>query len=339
MTSINSEVDNDTDTASESELEISESYHQLPEPLTIVYDPGAKDLDPTKMLAKCKATYSQIQRQTTMEGLHELETVTREQAKCQTWHIYRIGRITGSIFHKVITSRETSKNSLISQVMRYNDAELNVPAVKWGREMEDTARSCYEKLMKKSHPGFSLRTAGLTVKEDALYLAASPDGNFTCSCCGTGVLEIKCPYKYKEGLVGVAEDKSFCLDANNNIRKNHAYFSQVQLQMHVCDVQFCDFFIWTKTDNIISRVPKDKSFLMDALPRAKELFFAHILPQLITRNRDPSIDKDQLCKICERPYFGKMIKCPGCFLSFHYECVHIHRASKNWMCADCKKAK
>lgn len=44
------------------------------------------------------------------------------------------------------------------------------------------------------------------------YLAASPDGEFSCGCHGTGVLEIKYPYEYKEGLEGSESEASFCLE-------------------------------------------------------------------------------------------------------------------------------
>lgn len=86
--------------------------------------------------------------------------------------------------------------------MQYDANELTVPAVMWGRQMEDTARQCYVTEMRKTHTNFNLKAVGLTVKADKPYLAASPDGVFSCDCCGTGVLEIKCPYKYREGLQG-----------------------------------------------------------------------------------------------------------------------------------------
>ncbi|ROL44817.1 hypothetical protein DPX16_2167 [Anabarilius grahami] len=35
------------------------------------------------------------------------------------------------------------------------------------------------------------------------YLGASPDGKEYCDCCGSGCLEIECPY--------LGKDKDFCL--------------------------------------------------------------------------------------------------------------------------------
>lgn len=59
------------------------------------------------------------------------------------------------------------------------------------------------------------------LKADEPYLAASPDGVFSCSC-GTGVLE-KRPYKYKEGLEGSDSDASFCLHGIYELRPTHPY--------------------------------------------------------------------------------------------------------------------
>ena len=328
LTSIKEDLDSDTDTASECE-------DQIPEPLTCIYDPSAKDMAPSEVKEKCKTIYDQWKRQNTEDSLSLLEQVTHTQAKSQTWHIHRMGRVTGSIFHKVCTSRDV--NSSIVKVMRYNNEELNVPAVRWGRDMEEVARNSYKEVMEKEHVGFKLQTSGLVVNREQPHLAASPDGLMTCDCCGAGSLEIKCPYKYREGFEGAETDKSFCLDSKRTIRKSHQYFYQIQLQMYVCDTSFSHFVVWSKPGFILCRVPRDNTFLDELLPRVHTFFMDEVLPELLTRSRDPTIDRDQFCTKCERPYFGKIITCSQCLRRYHYECVHILRSSKNWLCPDCRK--
>lgn len=56
-------------------------------------------------------------------------------------------------------------------------------------------------------------------------------------------MEIKSPYKYREGLLDVTDD--FCLDQNYDLKKMHPYYYQVQLHIHVCNVKYCDFIVWT----------------------------------------------------------------------------------------------
>ena len=53
------------------------------------------------------------------------------------------------------------------------------------------------------HENMSITTAGLHIHPVYPYLGASPDGWPECTCCGKGVLEIKCPYcKRNECLSG-----------------------------------------------------------------------------------------------------------------------------------------
>lgn len=66
--------------------------------------------------------------------------------------------------------------------------------------------------MKTIHMNFNLKAVGLSLKADEPYLAASSHGVLSCGCCGAGMLEIKCTYKYKEGLEGSESDASCCID-------------------------------------------------------------------------------------------------------------------------------
>ena len=48
--------------------------------------------------------------------------------------------------------------------------------------------------MKSTHSSFLVVDAGLFLSSTYPYLGASPDGIVSCSCCGGGCLESKCPY-------------------------------------------------------------------------------------------------------------------------------------------------
>ena len=74
------------------------------------------------------------------------------------------------------------------------------------------------------HSNFSLSEVGLVVRSDHPHLGASPDGVISCDCCGKGTLEIKCPYKYKDGFINCHLDKAFCLDESDFIKENHSFF-------------------------------------------------------------------------------------------------------------------
>ena len=74
---------------------------------------------------------------------------------------------------------------------------------------------------------------------------------FFCECCGKELCEIKCPYKYKDAmLVAAAADSSFCPKYDHNgvhlcVDTVHAYYYQVQCQLFVTGVEYCDFVVWT----------------------------------------------------------------------------------------------
>ena len=64
---------------------------------------------------------------------------------------------------------------------------------------------------------------------------------------GIGILEIKCPYKFRNLLPADTAkfDSKFCLDTHGNIKENHEYYTQIQGQMSVTSAQYCDFVVWT----------------------------------------------------------------------------------------------
>lgn len=69
------------------------------------------------------------------------------------------------------------------------------------------------------------------------FLAASPDAVIDCICCGKGVAEVKCPHCHRGDSFGnAAIGEIFCLASDGEklyLKRDHAYFYQVQLQMYV----------------------------------------------------------------------------------------------------------
>lgn len=45
------------------------------------------------------------------------------------------------------------------------------------------------------------------------------------------------------------------------LKTDHSYYYQVQLQLHVCDVAYADFVVWTNKRIVTERVYEDKDFL------------------------------------------------------------------------------
>jgi len=142
------------------------------------------------------------------------------------------------------------------------------------------------------HGGFSIKECGLVISPKVTFLAASPDGLVSCECCGAGVLEVKCPFKCRTLTVPeylACRDSCFCINETGDIdvKHSHQYYYQMQAQMFVCDVQYCDFVVCTfpaeQAEIFVKRVYRDTEFLEKCLKSANHFFRSCVLPELMGR--------------------------------------------------------
>ena len=257
---------------------------------------------------------------------------------------HRAGRITASVSYKVDHMKTQPSESLTKTIMQYNDL-VDTKFTSYGRETEPEARRYYTNKLKDIHADFSVDITGFHVNADEPYLGASPDALVFCSCHAKKILEIKCPFKYKAGIVNWYDDKDFILDKFGKIKPNHPYYHQVQIQMHVTGYQYADLLIYSPAGNgsssMIVNVTKDEQLLNQFLPKSFKFFKEVLLSEIISRSRDQAIENDRkVYCLCKRPSFGNMIACDhsGCKTEwFHYSCVSITRAPKGkWVCSECK---
>lgn len=125
------------------------------------------------------------------------------------------------------------------------------------------------------------------------HLGASPDGIVLCSCCGKGALEIKCPYcHHEEEVEAVERDPQSCLtslpDGSAALERQHAHYCQVQMQTFVCDVEYCDFGLFTfpsesNSSIHIERILPDKELWPECVELSTRFLRICILPELVSR--------------------------------------------------------
>ena len=84
-------------------------------------------------------------------------------------------------------------------------------------------------MMVKQHQDFKVVDAGLFVDHLDPFLGASPDEIAQCVCCGRGVVEVKCPFCFKDDL---PEDDNNS-EGTWKLKTDHSYYYQVQLQLYV----------------------------------------------------------------------------------------------------------
>ena len=223
--------------------------------------------------------------------------------------------------------------------------------------------------MKESHPGFTFKDSGLFIDTNNPFLGASPDGIAQCDCCEERVVEIKCPYCFKEGLPD-EDSTNFCMvnkEGKWSLKQNHAYFYQVQLQLHVCNLNYADFVLWTKQDTIVERLDKNSAFIREKTEIVKYFFTNGCLPEIVgkwysrgpvadstgvvpiprvavtaqsTGNDDDDDDPGRSWCYCSKPSFGEMIMCDNkqcTIIWFHFDCLELRAAPKGkWYCPSCR---
>eukprot|EP00112_Aurelia_sp_Birch-Aquarium-sp1_P018060 Seg4256.2 transcript_id=Seg4256.2/GoldUCD/mRNA.D3Y31 product="hypothetical protein" protein_id=Seg4256.2/GoldUCD/D3Y31 len=243
--SINLKNDSETDTDCEKET------NRIPEPLTSLFDPTAINMTDEELIEHGKKLYNKYCYTNYQKMYENLCEATSEQASNKIWMIHRAGRITASTCYKV--SRMQDSKSLLESVMQYKPP-FTSKYTEYGKAMEPEACRSFFLEESKNHENFTIYQSGLVIDADFPCLGASPDGIVTCSCHGTGVLEIKCPYKYKDGLIGWSNAKDFPIDETLLVKQNHMYYYQIQLQMELCQVEFGYFYVYANGGGILSMI-------------------------------------------------------------------------------------
>ena len=155
-------------------------------------------------------------------------------------------------------------------------------------------------------------------------MGASPDGVTSCDCHGKGVLEIKCPYKFRNGLKDYMKSKTCPVSCENKLKQSHEYYFQVQMQMLVTERCFCNFFVWSKNDWLLIHVEKNEEFCKKLLCKLEQVFMKVILIELVTRDADPENEKrNQLYCYCNRPSIKPMIACDNSKYNMNGSTTHV----------------
>lgn len=306
------------------------------------------------------------------EELYMIDKLTINQHENENWYRLRKGRITASKFYQVFTRVNTIHkkgkenvdcSSLIKLVMLYEKVDPNIKALKYGRETESIAAKAYLKSYKKKHTNVTSQCCGMVIDKQNVFLSASPDMLISCSCCGDGLLEVKCP------LIPECEScESFCTcklpdfiifeNAELTVKQNHAYYVQILGQLAITRKSWCDLYVYTVNGPFQQRIMFDSEYYTKCLlPNLKFFFFEYIVPELLhgdvlkqlqcndisnelseSVNVDASVGSSQsryYCPVCNcfikegqeiLSYRDRSIVCEKCKLKFHFQCVKMTNA-------------
>ena len=157
------------------------------------------------------------------------------------------------------------------------------------------------------HEELKVTPTGLFISIEHPFLGASPDATIHCKCCGLGVVEVKCPLCAQEASFerSMIETKHFCLekqhDGKYQLKRNHAYYYQCQLQLFVTGYSFCDFVVWTEQELHIERITLHETLIQSTLPIVKKFYKLYILPGLLGKwYTCPGLQWNHLRSLCRR---------------------------------------
>lgn len=121
---------------------------------------------------------------------------------------------------------------------------------------------------------------GLVIHTLTPWLCASPDRIVVSNKISSKVLEIKCPILCQNKPI-ISETGELNLsylirDSSNKIvlKKSHIYFTQCQILMYRCGLNFCDLFIYSEHFNsLLIEVNRDDIFKTNTILKIERFLF------------------------------------------------------------------
>ena len=166
------------------------------------------------LVEKCSGIYDDYAISCDQASL--VEENTCQQVKSWIWFQQRVGRVTASKLKSAIATNVMKPSVSLIKLIYYPDPTVDrfvSAACSYGFQYEDTARKEYMAAMKEGHIDFEINKSGLIIDPIYPFIGASPDGLVCCTCCGCGVLEVKCPFSCKDKefhSVTVENSNFFC---------------------------------------------------------------------------------------------------------------------------------
>ncbi|GAB0193660.1 hypothetical protein GRJ2_001831300 [Grus japonensis] len=253
-----------------------------PEPRPQKKQPGA---DPSR-------TWGQFLPPLESQDIPWVEKETRGQRSNPKWYEWRENRITASVASRIANSKfANGKTAEVPQsylkAVVSSSPSVQTPAMSWGIRNEKVAVRAYEQLKSQAvGKPVQVEDCGLFIHREKEWIAASPDGIITEAATGKalGLLEVKCPYKHRNRTVREAcKDKDFCLEVNGDsyaLKRDHAYFTQVQCQLAATGFKQADFVVHTTKETAVVPVEFDAEFWEQTVPKLEKFYAEAVIPHL-----------------------------------------------------------
>lgn len=178
------------------------------------------------------------------------------------WYEARMGLVTASNAGAILglDPNRGPEDVIRSMVRAYKGAQTEFTgnvATEYGAYHEDGAIFDYT-----LETGRSVDSCGFFKSCTDPWLGASPDGIVSEEGINDqGLIEVKCPFRLRSGE---GEHKP--------LSDQPHYYAQVQVQLYVTDMPWCDFFQWAPHKTMLERIHGDDEWLRENIPLLEEFY-------------------------------------------------------------------
>ncbi|XP_028414141.1 uncharacterized protein LOC114537204 [Dendronephthya gigantea] len=232
-----------------------------------------RSLSPNDLLAYLKFSDEEIKN---------INESTIEQWQSEDWYIHKQGFLSASKCKNYCTRQNSIREGKFDGFCKLAKQTVNVSASvprekmhkdinnprEWGLNNEANARNAYKNVQSHLHHNVQLQHCGFMISAKKPFMGASLDDIRSCGCitgCPNVAVEYKCPWSHKDKdpkaaflskeIGGVIVNSKLCLQTSCK------YYYQVQMQMFVSGLLFCDFVVWTTKGIQCATVPYDANLV------------------------------------------------------------------------------
>lgn len=224
----------------------------------------------------------------TNDEVKEISKITLNKEKSKFYIGLRRGRISGSNFKSCcVTNFESPSLTTINYIINPRNLD-NVPSIRYQIKNRKKALQQYKREVMLDHESFVHTQCGLVINPRLPYFVGSQDGIVSCSCHGNGCVIIKCLKMFESGgsfEVLTVKPNNMLNQINNiyTIEKSHELFYQVQLQINLISLNYCDVVFWSPLDSLIIRVKSEIDFWETTMKKALSFHEHVIMPEILAK--------------------------------------------------------
>ncbi|XP_077421171.1 uncharacterized protein LOC144051705 isoform X2 [Vanacampus margaritifer] len=191
----------------------------------------------------------------------EIEKGTRQQSKCPAWALLRQPRLTDGRFREACASSgqwredpEAAAKTLAIQMINGPSNKTAAMRRKLSVQMKSEVLASYANLKR-----VNVLAIGFVIPPEAPHLGASSDGRVydPGESPPFGLVEAKSTTKPDASQVGYLKMEN----GNVTLRRSHRYYWQVQGQLAVTGLRWCDFVTDTQEILYVERIWRDDAFI------------------------------------------------------------------------------